>query len=142
MKINYQKIYEQLGYLFYALASANKHLREREYEVLKKDIERDWIPLENSTDEFGTDAANYIYFTYDSLVDQDYPPLDAFKSFRQYFQEHSPAFDEEIRGRIKKTALDMANTFPHPNKTEEYIIRELQKMLSPGERKHNRSSRH
>lgn len=131
MKINYQKIYEQLGYLFYALASANKHLREREYEVLKKDIERDWIPLEDSTDEFGTDAANYIYFTYDSLVDQDYPPLDAFRSFQQYFEEHARAFDREIRERIRKTSLDMANALPHPNKTEEYIIRELQKMLNP-----------
>ncbi len=133
MKINYQKIYEQLGYLFYALASADKHLRRREYEILKKDIEREWIPLESSTDEFGTDAANYIYFTYDSLMDQDFPPMEAFKSFQQYFQEHAAALDEAIRDRIKTTALHMARAFPHRNKTEEYIIKELNKMLhSPG----------
>jgi hypothetical protein len=129
MIVNYQKIYEQLGYLFYALASADKHLRKKEFDILKKDIEKEWIPLEDSTDEFGTDAANYIYFTFDSLLDQDFPPRDAFASFKSYFEEHALAFDENIRKKIHKTALHMANAITHKNKTEEYFLRELRRLL-------------
>jgi hypothetical protein len=129
MIINYQKIYEQLGYLFYAIASADKHLRKKEFAILRKDIEKEWIPLEDSTDEFGTDAANYIYFTFDSLLEQDISPKDAFESFKTYFEAHSSAFDENVRRRIQKTVLHMAKAFPHRNKTEEYILKELRKLL-------------
>ncbi len=128
MIVNYLKIYEQLGYLFYALASADKHLRIKEYEILKKDIEREWIPLESSTDEFGTDAANYIYFTYDSLVEQDLSPIEAFNSFRDYFELHAGAFDEVVRRKIKTTAEHMAKAVGN-NKTEAYIIKELKRLL-------------
>jgi hypothetical protein len=129
MIVNYQKIYEQLGYLFYAIASADKHLRKKEMEILKKDIEKEWIPLEDSTDEFGTDAANYIYFTFDSLLERDISPREAFESFRSYFIEHAGAFDETVRKKIQKTVLHMTNAFAHKNKTEEYIIKELRKLL-------------
>lgn len=130
MIVNYLKIYEQLGYLFYALASADKHLRKKEYEILKKDIEREWIPFENSTDEFGTDAANYIYFTYDSLLEQDLSPMDAFDSFKTYFIEHKGAFDDTVRKKIETTAEHMAKAVGN-NKTEAYMIKELKKLLQP-----------
>ena len=128
MIVNYLKIYEQLGYLFYALASAVKHLTKKEYEILRKDIEREWIPLENSTDEFGTDAANYIYFTYDSLVEQDLAPIEAFNSFKAYFQAHEGAFDDLVRAKIRTTAEHMAKAVAN-NKTEVYMIKELNKLL-------------
>jgi hypothetical protein len=129
MIINYQKIYEQLGYLFYAIASADRHSRNKEFEILKQDIEKEWIPHENSTDEFGTDAANYIYFTFDNLLDREYDPNDAFESFKEYFEMHSDAFDDKLRKRINKTVAHMANAFVHKNKTETHILKELHKLL-------------
>lgn len=127
--MNYLKIYEKLGYLFYAIASVDKHVRTKEFEILKKDIQKEWIPLEDSTDEFGTDAANYIYFTFDSLLERDYPPLEAFESFKNYFEEHESAIDATVRKKIQKTALHMANAFAHKNKAEEYILKELRRLL-------------
>lgn len=128
MRTNYLKIYEQLGYLFYALASADKRLRKIEFEILKKDVEREWIPLESSTDEYGTDAANYIYFTYDSLLEQDLPPMEAFNSFCEYFRQHAGAFDDEVRRKIKTTAEHMSKAVGN-NHTEAYMIKELKKLL-------------
>lgn len=129
MIINYQKIYEQLGYLFYAIASADKHSRPKEFEILKQDIIKEWIPLESSTDEFGTDAANYIYFTFDNLLDQEADPEEAFASFKEYFELHANAFDDTLRKRIEKTAFHMAKAFTHKNKTETKILKDLKKLL-------------
>ena len=131
MHINYQKIYEQLGYLFYAIASADRHARNKEFEILKQDITKEWIPMESSTDEFGTDAANYIYFTFDNLLDQEADPEEAFASFKEYFELHSHAFDETLRRKIETTAMHMTKAFAHKNKTEAKIIKELKKLLHP-----------
>ena len=40
MIINYQKIYEQLGYLFYSIAASDKHVMKQESEILKKEIDK------------------------------------------------------------------------------------------------------
>jgi hypothetical protein len=130
MIINYQKIYEQLGYLFYAIASADRHSRAKEFEILKQDIIKEWVPLETSTDEFGTDAANYIYFTFDNLLDQEADPEESFASFKEYFELHAHAFDKNLRKRIEKTAFHMATAFAHKNKTETKILQELKKLLN------------
>lgn len=127
--VNYLKMYEELGYLFYALASAKKQFRKREFEILKEHIQKEWIPFEDSTDEFGTDAANYIYFTYDSLVEQDFPVLEAFNSFKTYFLDHSKAFDEVVRKKIRTTAEHMA-MIAGSDKTGTFLIQELRKLLN------------
>lgn len=130
MIVNYQKIYEQLGYLFYSIAASDKHVMKQESEILKKEIEKEWIPLEDSTDEFGTDAANYIYFTFDRLSDMDFSPREAFDSFKAYFETHANAFTPDVRSRIQRTVSHMANAFAHKTKTEEYIEKELRKLLA------------
>lgn len=129
MEINYQRIYEYAGYLFYAIAAADGAVKEAEIAAFNDLINKEWLPLEDSTDEFGTDSAHYISITFDNLLDRGVAPDEAFASFKSYFDDHHAAFTENIRKKIYDTAIAIARAFAGENKAESGYIKELRKMM-------------
>lgn len=129
MAINYQRIYEHAGYLFYAIAAADGAVKDAEIAVFKDLISKEWLPLEDSTDEFGTDSAHYIFITFDNLLDRGVSPDEAFASFKDYFDEHSSAFSYPIRKKIYTTATAIADAFAGKNKAESDYIKVLRKLM-------------
>jgi hypothetical protein len=124
MTTNYQKIYEQLGNLFFAIAMADNHLKHKEVEKLKELVNKEWVPLEHSTDEFGTDAAYYIYISFDYLTDSFTTAEEAFYTFKVYYEIHKAVFSEKLKAKILTTATDIAVSFRGISKAEhEYLDR-------------------
>lgn len=91
MKLNYQNLYENLGRLFYAIAAADQNVRPEEIEKLKTLVGKEWLPLENSTDNFGTDAAHYISIAFEYCLSESVSPADAYSLFSTYYEEHETA---------------------------------------------------
>lgn len=129
MEINYQRIYEHAGYLFYAIAAADGKVKDAEVAVFKDLVSKEWLPLEDSTDEFGTDSAHYIFISFDNLLDRSIPAEEAFASFKDYFNEHHTAFTAPIRKKISATAEAIAGAFGGKNKAESGYIKELKKIM-------------
>ena len=129
MKVNYQSIYEKLGYLFYSIASADNRIHPSEVEKLKAMVAREWLPLEDSIDKYGTDAGHYISISFDYLMSERIPPQDAYSVFADYFQEHAAAFSKELKKKISTTATAIANAFADRNKYEKKYIDQLQRLL-------------
>ena len=48
--------YQKTGELFYAIAAADKVVRKKEYQSLKKMVQQEWKGLDDVKDEFGVDA--------------------------------------------------------------------------------------
>lgn len=129
MEVNYQRIYEHAGYLFYAVAAADGAVKEAEVAAIKDLITKEWLPLEDSTDEFGTDAAHYIFMTFDVLMDRGLPADEAYEVFKDYFNSHATAFSGTVRKKIRETATAIARAFAGKNKAESKYLKELRKMV-------------
>lgn len=134
MKTNYQKIYEQLGKLFYAIAMADNEVRPREVKRLKELVSKEWVPLESSTDEFGTDAAYYIYISFDYLTDTFTTARQAFDAFAEYYEVHKAYFNNGLKEKIRTTAYQIADAFRGMNKAEHEYLERLDQLLGVEER--------
>jgi hypothetical protein len=129
MRINHQRIYEHIGYLFYAVVAADGKIKSSEIELVKKLVSEEWDPAERNRDEFDTDVAEYIYFTFDFLLNQEMDAKEAFGTFKEYLQEHLDAFDEHLLKKILNSAKTLASTYSGIHKAEAYYINELQKLM-------------
>lgn len=121
--------YQKMGELFYAIAAADKVVREVEYDTLKTLVIKKWKNLDGYEDPFHTDAAYQIEVVFDWF---DYEQLDAndcFDSFADYKKENPKLFTPERKKLIWKTADAIANSFAGKNKSEEIMLAKLQTLL-------------
>ncbi|MFD1096287.1 hypothetical protein [Salegentibacter chungangensis] len=124
-----EKFYENLGKLFYAIAAADKVVREQEVKSLKKIVKTKWLGLEGSMDEFGTDEAYQMEVMLDWLEDNRPDANEAFNEFKDYKMEHEQLFDQEVNKLIWKTADAIASSFAGKNKSELIMLSKLKSIL-------------
>lgn len=123
--MTYQHLYEQLGNLFYSVAAADDKIRETEVDALKKIISDKWLNVEDSTDEFGTDAAHYIFITFDYNVAEIENAENRFNNFKAFYNEHKEMFSHKIKQLTTETAEAITKSFAGTNKEEYKQLDEL-----------------
>jgi hypothetical protein len=128
-KENYKKFYDKLGHLFYAIAAADNKVRAEEKSMLHKMVEEDWLNLENSQDDFGTDAAFGIEFVFDRLEEKQLTAEQAYEAFESYYQNNPEMFDEDVIRRIYHTASRIADAFHDKNKSEQNLLARIHLLL-------------
>jgi hypothetical protein len=106
------RFYEHLGRVFYCIAAVDKIVQKVEIERLKEIVKNEWLPLENTFNEFGDDTAYQIEIV--------------FKSFRN---EHKSLFTKEVNDLILKTANAIATSFSAKNKSEHVLVSQLEMLL-------------
>ncbi|MBK7556734.1 MAG: hypothetical protein IPI55_19705 [Flavobacteriales bacterium] len=57
MTTTHPELYANIGFALYSIAASDRRIAPAEVEVFKQQVKKNWLPLEDSTDEFGTDAA-------------------------------------------------------------------------------------
>ncbi len=127
-KINTPELlfYQNIGELFYAVAAADKVVRDAEYKILSRLVEEEWKSLDDYEDKFGTDAAYQIAIVFEWF---DYERMDAndcFNSFSDYYKEHKKHFTEERKKLMLKTVKKIAHSFSATNKSELIMTDKLQ----------------
>ena len=120
---------EHLGTLFYSIAAIDKTIRTEEIDKLKQIIKREWLPLENSFNEFGDDAAYEIEIVFDWLVANEWELEQVIPDFKIFRAEHQHLFTPEINALILKTANAIASSFLGKNKSEHVLISQLSAIL-------------
>lgn len=121
--------YVHLGKLFYAVAAADKVVREQEVETLKRTVEKQWLKMDDFKDEFGTDAAYQIEIIFDWLEENDPQPGTAFSEFEDYYKEHPSLFTPKVKQLVWKTADSIAASFAGKNKSEVILLSKLKSLL-------------
>jgi len=122
--------YQQLGKLFYGVASADKTVRKEEIAQLKEIVKKEWVPIENTFNEFGDDSAYQIEIVFDWLVENDWNIGKVIPNFKIYRKEHPSLFNPQVNDLILKTAKAIADSFSGKNKSESVLITELSDILS------------
>ncbi|WP_244199292.1 hypothetical protein [Flavobacterium psychrolimnae] len=122
-------LYEHLGKVFYSIAAIDKTVRKEEIEKLKQIIKTEWLPLENSFNEFGDDTAYEIEIVFDWLVANEWELEQVIPDFKIFREEHQHLFTPEINALILKTANAVASSFSGKNKSEHVLISQLSAIL-------------
>lgn len=122
-------LYQHLGKLFYAVADVDKTVREDEIEKLKTIVKKEWLPLENTFDEFGSDSAYQIEIVFDWLVENECDMDSILPNFKIYRNIHDSLFTPEVNALILKTAEAIAKSFSGKNKSEHVLISRIKEVL-------------
>lgn len=130
----YEELYTELGYLFYAIANIDGRVRTEEKKSLHQLVQTVWKPLENSTDSFGTDMANFIEFSF-VYENAEVPREHSFQQFSEFFHANRARFTPEIITHILFTAGQIANAYRGKNKKEQDILQEINKLFEPNRRR-------
>ena len=78
--------------MFYSIAAIDKTIRKEEIEKLKQIINKEWLPLENSFNEFGDDTAYKIKIVFDWLVAHEWKLELVIADFKIFKVEHQHLF--------------------------------------------------
>ena len=124
-----QLFYKEFGRLLYAIAAADGSVAAEEVATLKRIVSEQLVPLEASTDQFGTDQAFITEFEFDVLADRSASAEGAFDSFIAYMSRHHNDLSPERRKMILKAADAVARAFHGKSKDEIPMLRALRKQL-------------
>ncbi len=125
----YQEVYTGLGFLFYTIAASDGRVAPAEEQRLKELIQEKWLPLENSRDEFGTDAGRYIGISFEYASAQGVDVNDAWERFVETYNEQRPLFTSDVVALIRDTAASVASAFAGTNKSEHTRLAQLHLLL-------------
>ena len=124
-----QLFYKELGRLLYAIAAADGVVSEKEVATLKRIVSEELVPLEASTDHFGSDQAFITEFEFDVLADRSASSEGAFDSFIAYMSGHKKDLEPERKALTYRAAEAVANAFRGVNKDELPLLIALRRHL-------------
>ena len=120
------KFYQNLGKLFYAIAAADRKVRDAEFDKLKSIVKNQWLDVDPLTDEFDTDAAYDIEIVFDFLKNEERMNIySLYEDFVDYKKDQKHLFTPEIKKLILKTANAIAASFSGINKSELILLAKL-----------------
>lgn len=124
--------YQLLGKIFYAAANADKNLRPEERQVLKDLVKSEWVPLENSVDPYGSDAAFQIEYMFDILFETEPPTGHVLDELEDFKTHHPSLFTGDMNSRIVRTAGKITDAVARKNKNELVFLSRLESTLKNG----------
>ena len=109
-----EQVAKAIGYIVYAVASADKHVAEEEKKIAHDLINEHWTLLADNEDPFGVQALDFV----DKIIvsfDEDH--LDSEKAFEQFqaiYSERNQDFTKEIKqlNDTLLTIMQLSNMFP------------------------------
>lgn len=117
--------YQNLGKLFYAIAAADKVIREEEVKNLKHFVNTEWLNLGGVKDNSEVDAMRQIKITFEQLATQTQNPNDSMADFKLFKKANENLFTDDVKQLIWKTANAITKSFSGRNKSELILLAEL-----------------
>ena len=133
--MNYEELYARLGDLYYAVAAVDREVQKKEADKLKEEIGKIWVPAENSTDEYGTDAAYYIWMSFETNDERVEEASAAWERFKAFYHDHRDSWDKDLKHKVEHTAAAIAHAFGAYNKSELSVLSDLHLLLQASKSK-------
>jgi uncharacterized tellurite resistance protein B-like protein len=126
---NWENFYKHLGILCFAVASADKKITAAETDRFIEIITEHWKNLEDSTDEFGTDAVFAAESVFDWQIESFVTAEEAYNTFCQYATDNKSMYTPTVKIKLLQTAEAIASAFAGKNKSELVLLSRLQEFL-------------
>ena len=117
--------YQNIAKLFYAIAAADKVVHTEEFKTLKECVSSEWLAVDDTEDEYKSDAAFQIEIVFDWLAEEQPDAETCFNEFIAYKNEHKYFFTQEMNSLILKTAAMITSAFSGQNKSELIMLSKL-----------------
>ena len=124
--ITTEAFYQNMGKLFYAVAFADKRVRDEEFSKLQVCVLEYWLDYDDLLDVFGSDASYIIEAVFEGVEAFEEPAEDMFDAFVSYKREHPQLFTEKAKILITETASAIARSFSGMNKSELVMLGRLE----------------
>lgn len=124
-----EHVAKALGYLVYAVASADKHVSEEEKKVVHDKLNEQWKVLADSEDPFGVRAMDMIDKMMIQMDGLQISSNDAFAEFGRIFEEQREQFTPEIRNFMIEICISTGSAFNRMNKSELVLLSRIEQML-------------
>jgi len=114
--------FENLGKLFYAIATSDRNVEAIEISTLKEIVKTQWATL----DVFDYDALKQIIFMFDRLYkDKHLNSGTCYEDFVNYKNKQKHLFTDTINHLILQTSNAIASSFSGRNKSELIMLAKL-----------------
>ncbi len=117
--------YQNIAKLFYAVAAVDKIIREEEFDALKMIVKNEWLAVDESEDEYKTDAAYQIEIVFEWLHSKGLDAYTCYNEFIRYKDKHPYFFTDNLNDLIMETAGKIAASFAGKNKSELIMLAKL-----------------
>jgi hypothetical protein len=117
--------YQNLGKLFYAIAAADKIVKDDEIETLKKNVNTHWLSFQAPKSKEDIEPMKDLKKIFFECLKNQQTAMSAFQDFKSFFEENQNLFDDEVKILIWKTAKSIADSFSGKNKSELVMLVEL-----------------
>ncbi len=129
MEKHKNKLLENLGKLFYAVAMADKKIEEEEMAALKTDILQKWYSLDSKPIGLVLDGHQEIFTIFKELQNTRAESETCYTQFQEFFNEHKQLFNEDLRKLIWHTTQGIASSYAKKNKSELIVLAKLKMLL-------------
>ncbi|RMB64113.1 hypothetical protein EAX61_01685 [Dokdonia sinensis] len=123
--ITTEAFYQNLGKLFYAIAFADKRVRDEEFSKLQLCVLEYWLDYDDLLDTFGSDASFLIEIVFEGVEAFEEPADSMYDAFVTYKREQPHLFTEKANKLILETASAIARSFSGLNKSELVMLGKL-----------------
>jgi len=124
----YEKLYPELGKLFYYIAAVDGKVQPGEKESLQRIIQHNWKPQESPDDIYGTNPVNLIDFAFDAEMAED-GSLSGFQSFESFYLANKSKFSPAIISNILQTGNAIAGACRGKKKDERELLDSINKLF-------------
>ena len=117
--------YQNIGKLFYAIASSDKNVRKEEFNKLNESIKDNWLKM-NSPEGRNEDYTVYqIEFMFNALHNSKSNPEVSFNEFLNFKKENESLFTDQLKKLIWDTANKISLAVAGNNKSELIMLTRL-----------------
>jgi ABC-type Zn uptake system ZnuABC Zn-binding protein ZnuA len=124
-----QKVAEAIGYVLYAVASADKRISTEEKQVIEQYLRENQKKLVRLEDPTGKKSVEIILKKIDFLLLEKMKSEMAFQLFSERYQTYKKLFSAEIKQLIIDLCIKAAVAVNRMNKSELVVLSQIELLL-------------
>ena len=124
-----EQVAKAIGYIVYAVASADKHVVEEERKIAHDLINEHWALLVDNEDPFGVRALDFVDKIIVSFEEDHLDSEKAFEMFQAIYNEQKQDFSKDIKQFILDLCIKVGSAFNQMNKSELVLLSRIEMLL-------------
>lgn len=130
MKSEDRDLFEQIGNLFYSIAT-DQHVKAIEVAELKSLISKDWAPESARASKTKvSDETHVMFMAMDTLTGDGVGAEEAYNQFLHFYSLHPELFSPKLKERILNTAESITTVFISDNPFHNENLRAVKELFS------------
>lgn len=127
--MKFEMYYKALGNLLYAVAKADGQVNNKEKLKVKSIVAEQLLQLEDSLDDYGSDAAFATEFQFEECELNELSSKDAFANFEEYFKTHKNVLKPHLIKFFYNLAKHVAQSSASINKSESILLAKIESLI-------------